>query len=74
MEVPHLEPCPKCGGNPCVNARMDWNTYLLNWCIGCADCGTHGTLHTFDEPEKEKADLILAADEWNAMCKGAESQ
>ena len=70
MDIPKLEPCPKCGGNPCVNARMDWNTYLLNWCIGCADCGTYGTLHIFDGPEKDKANLILAAEEWNAMCKG----
>lgn len=63
-----LQPCPKCGGNPGVTAHMDWDTYRLNWCIGCADCCTHGSIHPLGNPAEDRANLRLAADEWNAMC------
>ncbi len=74
MDTVHLESCPKCGGDPCVNAHTNPKTFRLDWCIGCVECGFHGTEHQSAETEEDnKADLILAAEEWNSMCKGEES-
>ena len=69
MDTVHLEPCPNCGGEPRVIARTTWEN-LLKWCIGCSDCDTHGTLYEFYTSDEDEANLILAAEEWNAMSKG----